>query len=96
LKQCAAYADDTLITARTNQAMIDTFNKLKMESIKYGFVINEKITKYMKCTRRKESKIEDLEIGNLKIGKIRSFKYIGAIVNEENTIEEEIKKRTAV
>jgi hypothetical protein len=25
LKQCAAYADDILITARTKQAMIDTF-----------------------------------------------------------------------
>jgi hypothetical protein len=40
LNQCAAYADDILITARTKQAMIDAFNKLKMESIKYGLVIN--------------------------------------------------------
>jgi hypothetical protein len=50
LKQCAVYADDILILARTKQAMIDAFNKLKMESIKYGLVINEKKTKYMKCT----------------------------------------------
>jgi hypothetical protein len=42
LKQCAAYADGIIITARTEQAMIDAFNKLKMESIKYGLVINEK------------------------------------------------------
>jgi hypothetical protein len=62
--------------------MIDAFNKLKMESIKYGLVINEKETKYMKCTRRKPSKNEDLQIGNLKIGQVRSFKYLGAIVNE--------------
>jgi retron-type reverse transcriptase len=53
LKQCSAYADDILITARTKQAMTDAFNKLKMESIKHGLVINENKTKYMKCTRRK-------------------------------------------
>jgi retron-type reverse transcriptase len=35
LKQCVAYAGDILITTRTKQAMIDAFNKLKMESIKY-------------------------------------------------------------
>jgi hypothetical protein len=29
LKQCSAYADDILITARTKQTMTDTFEKLK-------------------------------------------------------------------
>jgi hypothetical protein len=72
--------------------MIDAFNKLKMEFIKYGLVINEKKTKYMKCTGIK-SKNEDLQIGNLKIGQVRSLKYVGAIVNEDNSIEEEIKER---
>jgi hypothetical protein len=76
--------------------MIDDFNKLKMESIKYGLVINEKKTKYMKCTRIIQSKIEDLEIGNLKIGHVRSLMYLGATVNEDNSIEEEIKERTAL
>jgi retron-type reverse transcriptase len=32
LKQCAVHADDILILTRTQQAMIDAFNKLKMES----------------------------------------------------------------
>jgi hypothetical protein len=81
LKQCSAYADDILITVRTKQAMIDAFSKLKMESIKCGLEINEKKTKHMKCTIRKKSKNEDLQIGNLKIGQVRSFKYLGAIVN---------------
>jgi len=33
LRQCTAYADDILITARTTQAMKDTFVKLKNESL---------------------------------------------------------------
>jgi hypothetical protein len=44
-----------------------------MEFIKYGLVINEKKIEYMKCTRRIQTEIEDLEIGNLKIGQVRSF-----------------------
>jgi hypothetical protein len=75
--------------------MIDAFNILKMESTKYGLPINEK-KKYMKCTRRKQSKNENLQIGNLKIGQVRSSKYLGAIVNEDNSIEEEIKERIAL
>ena len=40
LKQWAAYADDIVITSRTAQAMIDTFVKLKNESLKYGLIVN--------------------------------------------------------
>jgi hypothetical protein len=57
LKQCAAYADDILITARPKQAMIDAFNKLKKESIKYGSVINEKKTKYIKLPEENSLKL---------------------------------------
>ena len=51
LKQCSAYADDILITARTEQIMIDTFKKLKNISLQFGLIVNENKTKYMKCTR---------------------------------------------
>jgi hypothetical protein len=40
LKQCTTYGDDILITTRTAQAMTDTFVKLKMESLKYGLIVN--------------------------------------------------------
>jgi hypothetical protein len=46
--------------------------------------------------KRKQSKIEHLEIRNLKIGQVRSFRYLGATVNEDNSIEEEIKDRIAL
>jgi hypothetical protein len=45
----------------------------------------------MKFTRIRQSKIEDLEIGHLKIGQVKSFKYLGATVNEDNSIEEYIR-----
>ena len=58
LKQCPAYADDILVTTRTTQAMIDTFVKLKNESLKYGLIVNIvniHKTKYLKCTKRQDN-----------------------------------------
>jgi len=40
LKQCTAYAHNILITTITIQAMIDTFVKMKNESLKYGLRVN--------------------------------------------------------
>jgi hypothetical protein len=42
LEQCSAYADDILITTRTKQTLIDTFQKLKEISTQFGLIINEK------------------------------------------------------
>jgi len=54
LRQGTAYADDILITERTTQAMIDTFVKLKNESLKYGLTVNAQKKNYLKCSRRQD------------------------------------------
>jgi hypothetical protein len=54
LRQCTAYADNFLITARTMQAMTDTFVKLKNKPLKYGLIVNVHKTKYLKCSRRQD------------------------------------------
>jgi len=95
LRQCTAYGDDILITARTTQAMLDTFVKLKNESLKYGLTVNVHKTKYLKCARRQDQ-LKAISIENKEIKQVRSFKYLGSTVNTDNTIEEEIKERTAV
>ena len=53
LKQCSAYADDILITARTKQTLTDTFEKLKNISSQFGLRVNENKTKHMKCKGKK-------------------------------------------
>jgi len=52
-RQLTAYSDDILITARTRQSLIDTFQQLKNNSVEVGLVINEKKTKYLKSTKKK-------------------------------------------
>jgi hypothetical protein len=94
LKQCSAYADDILITARTKQTLIDTFEKLKNISSQFGLIVNENKTKYMKFTR-KETQLDRLKVENMQIDRVRSFSYLSTIVNGNNTLEEEIRERTA-
>ena len=46
----------------------------------------------MKCIR-KESQLDKIAIGNMQIDQVRSFSYLGTIVNGNNTLEEEITER---
>jgi hypothetical protein len=92
LKQILAYANDVIIIGRTPQVMIDTLTKLKNEASKYGLLINESKTKYTKCTRKQVRK-NKLEIDTMSFESVQSFKYLGSYVNQNNTIEEEIKER---
>jgi len=95
LRQCTAYADDILITARTTQAMIDRSVKLENESLNYGLTVNVHKIKYLKCCRRQDQ-LKHINIENKEIEQVRSFKYLGSTVNTDNTKEEEIKERIAL
>jgi hypothetical protein len=92
LKQIAANADDVIIIGITKQVIMDTLTKLKNEASKYGLLINESKTKYMKCTR-KQVRGNKLEIDTMSFGSVQSFKYLWLVVNQNNTIDEEIKER---
>ena len=92
LKQCTAYADDILITARTKFALTETFMALKDLSIQYGLLINNSKTKYLKCAS-KDKTLSSLNIDSNNFEQVKSFKYLGAIVNGNNSIEEEVIER---
>ena len=48
----------------------------------------------MKCTRRQEQ-LTPLNVENKEIEQVKSFKYLGSIINIDNRMEEEIKARIA-
>jgi hypothetical protein len=65
--------------------------KLKSEASKYGLVINESKTKYMKCTRKQ---VRENKLGiDTSFESVQSFKYLGSYVNQNNTTAEGIKER---
>jgi hypothetical protein len=46
----------------------------------------------MKCTR-KETQLDKLTTGNIEIDQVKTFRYLGTIVNGNNTLEEKIRER---
>jgi hypothetical protein len=48
----------------------------------------------MKCTRR-EITLGKLQAGDTQIDQVKSFSYLGSIVNGNNALEEEIRERIA-
>ena len=95
LKQCIAYADYILLTTRTKQSLLDTFQKLKEIPAQYGLIVNGQKTKYLRC-RRKSYKLEELQIDSMYVEQVQSYKYLGSTVNSDNSIEEEIQYRTTL
>jgi hypothetical protein len=97
LKQLLAYADDIVITTRTKGALIETLHQLKSSSEEVGLKINEKKTKYLKCSKKDNNK-EDLNFpnSNLIIEQVNQYKSLGSTINDTNSIEEEIKVRIAL
>jgi hypothetical protein len=99
LKECIADADDVLIAARTTQTVkfskFPTFQQLMRNSIEFGLIINEEKTKYLKCSK-KETRTDNLNIDNTYLEHVKQFKYLGSIINNDNSIKEEIKERIAL
>jgi hypothetical protein len=95
LKQCSAYVDDILITTRTMYSLVDTFQKLKETSAQVGLNINEHKSKHLRCTN-KQHKTVGIDIIQTHLAQVNSFKYLGSIVNGNNSIEEEIKERISL
>jgi hypothetical protein len=89
------YADDILITAWTKQSLKDTFQQLKNNSLEVRLTINEKKTKYLKCAK-KDIKTENINIKSSYIEQVKQYKYLGSIINDTNSIEEEVKERIAL
>jgi hypothetical protein len=94
LKQICAYADDIVIIGRTKQVLTRTFFKLKQEALKAHLIINVNKTKYLHCTRKSNQQNCLIE-GCERLEQVNSFKYLGALVNTDNSVEEEIKERVA-
>jgi hypothetical protein len=57
--------------------------------------INEQKTKYLRCTKKhhKIDNIDGIDISHTHLEQVKSFKYLGSIVNGKNLIEEELKER---
>jgi len=66
---------------------------LKNQSIHFQLIVNEKKTKYLRCSK-KTTGLNDIDSKYLE--QVKSSKYLGSVVNGDNSIEEEITERIAL
>jgi hypothetical protein len=83
------YADDTAIIATNENDLMLLMNKLEEESEKCGLRVNQNKTKIMIIDRDQDE--GRTVIPN--IDTVRNFKYLGAIINNKGTCDEEIRSR---
>jgi hypothetical protein len=75
---------------------VNTLQKLKQEAEKYGLVINQNKTKYMRHTRMQTyGKEIEIETEGMKIEEVKNVINLGTTVTKDSLIEEEIKERIA-
>ncbi|CAH2084447.1 unnamed protein product [Euphydryas editha] len=90
--QVAAYADDIVISSRSQNSMINHCSNLEAKSANYGLQINASKTKYLATTRLPEP-ANHIKIGDSDIEGVESFKYLGSMLTGQNEMDDEIKAR---
>ena len=93
-KQLTAFADDTDLIGRGTLAVKESFVEMEREAGKVGLLVNESKTEYMTLDRKQGSRVgQNITIDEYNFEVVKSFKYLGSILNVTNDIEEEIKTR---
>nr|XP_042906426.1 uncharacterized protein LOC122270970 [Parasteatoda tepidariorum] len=91
--QILAYADDIDIIGRSERAVKDAFQALEASAINMGLSINEDKTKFMEFSSSTVNYSEPLQINGHSFEKVKEFKYLGTIINDQNKLKPEIDNR---
>jgi hypothetical protein len=87
------FADDVILIAKTKKDLNCNLKILDEQLKKNGLNINLQKTKSRLIS--KTGKSHNVKIGNTKIEQVSNFKYLGAWLDHEGRIEEEIMNRIA-
>ena len=90
--QLLAYADDIDIIARSRKALKEAFLSLERAAREMGLRINEEKSKYL-TTGVNKNQPKYFQIEKFKFEMVQSFTYLACIIDANNDISVEIKKR---
>ena len=94
--QILAFADDVNIIARSQRDMSEAFLTLSNAAKEIGLQINYEKTKYqqiMDRTGRRQIPLQNITIDTHNIEVVTEFVYLGSLVNNNNDMSAEIKRR---
>lgn len=90
-EQLLAYADDVVLIGLSSQVITEAFLKLDDAGKEIGLKVNQEKTKYLctDCGNRKQ----EINVGRYKFEWVEGFVFLGTLINSENNIQDEIKRR---
>ena len=89
------YADDTVLTADSEEKLQELLNKVVEESENKGLELNSKKTESMIITRKTSIPKYEIKIKENTIKQANSFKYLGPQITSDGRNHQEIKSRIA-
>ena len=89
------YADDTVLTADSEEKLQELLNKVVEESENKGLELNSKKTESMMITRKTSIPKYEIKIKENTIKQANSFKYFGPQITSDSRNHQEIKSRIA-
>ncbi|XP_066908291.1 uncharacterized protein [Halyomorpha halys] len=96
MTQVLAYADDVVIIGRSLQSIRTAFKAMDVEAKRMGLHINKEKTKIMLLGKKPQYQRQSrLVMGPYNFELVRSFSYLGSIINENQDEEEEVKRKIA-
>jgi hypothetical protein len=94
-RKCFAYVDDVVILGRSEGYIKGTLEEMAATTHQIGLQMNDTKTKYM-IHRQDGNKVKKIELMGKKCKKVKSFKYLGAVMTSLNDIETQLKSKIAV
>ena len=90
--QILGYADDIDIVGRTQENMIEAFQKLEASAKEMGLKVNAQKTKYLQVGKNPHTQ-RSVTVNGQEYERTDSFVYLGTLVTADNDVSEEIRKR---
>lgn len=87
--QCIRFTDDKAILVESERMMKEMLGKQNKSCEEYGMKINSNKTKGMVIS--KQPKIMKVNINGSKIEQVKSFRYLGSLVEEDMKYSKEVK-----
>ena len=91
-----AYAHDIALIGRNEIEIRKLFVEMENIARNFGLQINQEKTRYMIVERKtsiKKNKIGHFKIKNYKFARVENFKYLGVILNEDNSNQIDLQER---
>ena len=92
--QLLAYADDVNILGGSVHTVKETAEALAVAAKEIGLEVNADKTKYMVMSQdRNAGRGHSVKIDNSPIKRVEEFRYLGMMLTDKNSVQEEIKSR---